>query len=282
MNSGSDWRNETVVLNDEDRQELNRASSKGNQLKWRRDGLWFKADYTGYEGLSEFVISHLLTFSDLKPEEYVLYEPVRIRYRENDMNGVSSADFLKPGWQMITVERLCRNLTGNSLSSSLWQIGNTVDRLRFLVDSVERMTDLKGFGPYLSKVAAVDALFLNEDRHLHNLAVLMDGDGHFDYCPIFDQGAGLLADTALDYPLGKDPEEMIGRVQAKTFSSSFDEQLDACESLYGRQLTFRFTRSDAERLLSSAPRYSAEIRERVLSVILFQKRKYDYLFRSGS
>ena len=26
-------------------------SSKGNQLKWENDGLWYKADYTGYEGI---------------------------------------------------------------------------------------------------------------------------------------------------------------------------------------------------------------------------------------
>lgn len=28
-----------------------RQSSKGNQLKWENDGIWYKADYTGYEGL---------------------------------------------------------------------------------------------------------------------------------------------------------------------------------------------------------------------------------------
>ena len=26
-----------------------RQSSKGNQLKWENDGIWYKADYTGYE-----------------------------------------------------------------------------------------------------------------------------------------------------------------------------------------------------------------------------------------
>ena len=28
-------------------------SSKGNQLKWENDGIWYKADYTGYEGLAD-------------------------------------------------------------------------------------------------------------------------------------------------------------------------------------------------------------------------------------
>ena len=37
-----------------------RQSSKGNQLKWENDNIWYKADYTGYEGLAEYMISHLL------------------------------------------------------------------------------------------------------------------------------------------------------------------------------------------------------------------------------
>ena len=41
--------------------------------------------------------------------------------------------------------------------------------------------------------------FLNEDRHTHNITVLMNGKGDYAYCPIFDNGAGLLADTTMDY-----------------------------------------------------------------------------------
>ena len=30
-----------------------RQSSKGNQLKWKNGGYWYKADAAGYEGLAE-------------------------------------------------------------------------------------------------------------------------------------------------------------------------------------------------------------------------------------
>ena len=30
----------------------------------------------------------------------------------------------------------------------------------------------------------------------------MDTEGNYDYCPIFDNGAGLLSDIKMDYPLG--------------------------------------------------------------------------------
>lgn len=49
-----------ILLND-------RQSSKGNQLKWQsQNGIWYKADYTGYEGLVEYLVSCLLGYSSLK------------------------------------------------------------------------------------------------------------------------------------------------------------------------------------------------------------------------
>lgn len=44
--------------------------------------------------------------------------------------------------------------------------------------------------------------FLNEDRQTHNIAVLMNGKGDYAYCPIFDNGAGLLAETNDIYRTG--------------------------------------------------------------------------------
>ncbi len=36
---------------------------------------------------------------------------------------------------------------------------------------------------------------------MYNIAVLMNSNGKYDYCPIFDNGAGLLSDTSLDYQI---------------------------------------------------------------------------------
>ena len=58
-----------------------RQSSKGNQLKWENNGIWYKSDFTGYEGLSEYVISHLLDFSNLRKDEFILYKPIEIKYK---------------------------------------------------------------------------------------------------------------------------------------------------------------------------------------------------------
>lgn len=158
-----------------------RQSSKGNQLKWENEGIWYKADYTGYEGLAEYMISNLL-------------------------------------------------------------------------------------------------FFLNEDRHTHNIAVLMNGKGDYVYCPIFDNGAGLLADTTMDYPLSGDVYTLMDRVQSKTICGEFDEQLDISETLYKTNLKFQFTKKDVTELLADAEDYSDEIRNRVEMIIFAQMRKYTYLF----
>lgn len=68
-------------------------SSKGNQLKWENKGVWYKADYTGYEGLSEYLISNLLCRSTLHEAEFVRYEPEQIRYRQKIYEGVKSENF---------------------------------------------------------------------------------------------------------------------------------------------------------------------------------------------
>ncbi|MBP3593837.1 MAG: hypothetical protein J6J44_04865 [Lachnospiraceae bacterium] len=258
-----------------------RQSSKGNQLKWATNGYWYKADYTGYEGLAEYMISQLLKKSTLLEEEYVLYELEEIKYKSMMYHGTKSMDFLEDDWQIITLERLFKNFFGESLYKSIYKIEKTEDRMIFLVSQVERMTGLKNYGVYMNKLLTLDALFLNEDRHTHNIAVLMNGAGKFCYCPIFDNGAGLLSDTTIDYPLEEDAYKMVKEVEAKTICASFEEQLDVSEMLYGAHLKFSFTQKDVKNLIDTASIYPKEVRGRVEEIIYAQMRKYQYLFTTA-
>lgn len=267
-----------IKLFEQDVRTNDRQSSKGNQLKWENNSIWYKADYTGYEGLAEYVISHLLEKSTLQEEEYVLYDLEEINYREVTYKGVRSKNFMKDDWQIITLERLFKNFFNESLYKSIYSIADHEERLLFLVNQVERMTGLEKFGCYMSKLFTIDAMFLNEDRHTHNIAVLMNGEGQFAYCPIFDNGAGLLSDTTMDYPLGGEVYQMMKNVQAKTISSDFDEQLDIAEKLYGDHLRFCFTKQDVKEILNKATIYSEKEKARVEKILYEQMRKYQYLF----
>ena len=48
-------------------------TSKGDQLKWKIDDRWYKADYMGYEGLSQVLVSDLLQKSTC-PFPFVEYD----------------------------------------------------------------------------------------------------------------------------------------------------------------------------------------------------------------
>ena len=257
----------------------NRNSSKGNQLKWRHGDIWYKADYAGYEGLAEYMVSGLLYYSNLRPEEYVVYKTETIRYRHQIFNGCKSPNFLPSGNQFLTLERLFHQAYGESLYVLTFKISDVKERLSFLVEMAERLTGLSNLGSYFSKLLTLDALFLNEDRHLHNIAFLLDGKENYSPSPIFDNGASLLSDLQMDYPADGDLYEMIDSVKAKTVSGSFEEQLDAAESLYGQNLHFTFGEKEISELLEKDPVYDAQIKNRVLRILLEQRRKYSYLFR---
>lgn len=267
-----------IELFEQQQKEPSRHSSKGNQLKWENNGIWYKADYTGYEGLAEYVVSRLLEHTSLKPEEFVRYEIEEIRYQNRTFLGVRSKNMLTDDWQIITLERLFKNQYNQSLHSAIWSIRNVSERLKFLCDQTTRITGISDFGPYVAKLLTLDAFFKNEDRHTHNIAVLMNRKGEYRLCPIFDNGASLLADTTLDYPLDANALELMDKVQAKTISSDFDEQLDVAEALYGRQLTFHFSREDIDFILKDAAFYSEKEKERVKTILYQQMRKYSYLF----
>ena len=102
-----------------------RQSSKGNQIKWSDGIYWYKTDYTGYEGFAEYMVSHLLQYSILKPEEYVLYETEEIEYGNQVYKGCKSRNFLEKGWQLITLERLFQAHFGESLYKAIYKIQDT-------------------------------------------------------------------------------------------------------------------------------------------------------------
>lgn len=255
-----------------------RQSSKGNQLKWENDGIWYKADYTGYEGLSEYIISGLLAYSNLKTEEYISYQTEEIYYKSNTYHGCKSKNFLPDGWKLITLERLFQSMYGQSLNRAIYSIEDYGNRVSFLVEQTIRVTGLHDFGIYLSKLLTIDALFLNEDRHTHNIAVLLDDMGKYHYCPIFDNGAALLSDTTMDYPMNGNMEEMMEEAKAKTICQDFDKQLDMVEQIYGKHIEFNFDRKDVDKLLSEELYYPTQIKQRVKNIIINQRRKYQYLF----
>ncbi len=252
-------------------------SSKGNQFKWYKDGIWYKIDYLGYESLSEILVSRLLHTTNLK--SYVHYEPEKVLWEDRVYQGCKSATFLRDKEEFWTCERLFYKYYGSSFAKEL--AGRTPeDKIRFFVEETEHLTGITGFGKYVACLLEVDALFLNEDRHTHNIGVIKQADGAFRPCPVFDNGAALFSDIRNDYPLDMSLEKCFQKIQAKPFTADFDTQLEIAEDLYGQQLFFDFSKWDLEHLLSPYEEvYGAEICGRIKEILYIQKRKYQYLGR---
>lgn len=267
-----------IELNESNIKLFEQHSSKGNQLKWEKDDLWYKADYTGYEGLAEYIVSRAFMKSSLGSDEFVIYELEQIKYKRTILNGVKSNNFLEDDWQIITLQRLYQTKYNRNLMEDIWHIQSVEERVIFLVQRVEELTKIQGFGEYLSKMLAIDALFLNEDRHMHNIAVCMNTKGEFKLCPFFDHGASLLADITLDYPLEDNVYDLINDVKAKTICQNFDEALDTVEKLYGQKIHFNYTSYDINMWLEDAENYSDKIKDRVKDILCSQMKKYGYMF----
>lgn len=240
-------------------------SSKGNQPKWFVNGVWYKADHMGYEGLAEVVISKLLAKTNI--ENFVSYEPVKIEFGYHNRNGCYSHNFLKKGYELIPLERLHRLYKKIGLSKKLQEFDNAKDRIKYTVDFVESVTNIKNFGKYLTAMLEIDAFFLNEDRHTNNIAIIRNPDtNEFSLCPYFDQGLSLLSD--LDgFWLDGNTDKHIMRVTAKPFGT-FKTQVFAAQELYGKQFKIDFSIADVDNILDELKEYyNAEIISRVRYVI---------------
>jgi hypothetical protein len=221
-------------------EKIAETSSKGNQEKWFDEDTkqWYKLDQFGYEALSETLISILLEKSNIEkdtPFNFVRYEPVRLIVHNRERTGCVSDNFLKEGQSVITINHLLSRVLGCSLKDKLLSLTSDKKRTAYLAETTKDCTGLDYFGEYVTLLFEIDSLFLNDDRHLNNIAVIKMGD-KYDYCPIFDNGAGLLSDTRLS-PMDIEPKALISSLRARPFNMSFTRQMNTARAVYGKQLS---------------------------------------------
>lgn len=215
------------------------TSSKGNQEKWydKDTNKWYKLDQFGYEALAETLISNLLEKSNIKQNtlfSFAKYEMEKLKVHGRERTGCSSDNFLKEGESIITLSHLFSRSLGGSLKTTLEKLPSDKKRIQYIAEETTKITGLKEFPQYLTLLFEIDALFLNDDRHLNNIAVI-EKDGKYSYCPIFDNGAALLSNTQLS-PMDIEPKGLIKEVVARPFNTSFTRQMNTARELYGRQL----------------------------------------------
>ena len=260
-------------------EKIAETSSKGNQEKWYDGGRWYKLDQFGYEALTETLISRLLERSSIEqdtPFRFTRYQMERMNVHGRERTGCSSENFLKPGQSIITLSHLFKRTGTVPLRDILARQTSDKKRIAYLAETTAELTGLELFPQYLTLLFEVDALFLNDDRHLNNIAVL-EQNGRYDYCPIFDNGAGLLSNVQMS-PMDIDPKALIAIQRARPFNTTFNRQVGTVRSLYGYQLRMpKLTRAEIRAELAPLLIYYAErdrgiITDRVCETILMRQR----------
>lgn len=262
-----------IKLDETHRVQVNRNSSKGNQLKWKKGDTWYKADFLGYEALAEFVISLLLEKTNV--HDYVQYQIKNMEYAGHTYIGCCSKDFLQRDEVLITLPRLFNLYLGEDVYMECERLDRTeADCIKYVVDNVIRITGIEDFGEQLTLMLELDAFFLNEDRHFHNMAVIYNEQTKtFRSCPIFDNGGALFSDMSISYSGEKSMDECRNIIKAKPFSPSFADQVEAAQSLYGGQFQYWFTEEDIHAAMEKAQTanlYSSDIIERVENILIEQ------------
>lgn len=261
-------------------EKIAETSSKGNQEKWFEHGRWYKLDQFGYEALAETFTSVLLEHSNIErdtPFHFTRYRMERLHVHGRDRTGCSSESFLLSGKSIVTLSHLFRQYLGHPLKEELERLSSDKKRIAYLAEETAAITGLREFPEYLTLLIEIDSLVLNDDRHLNNIAVI-EQEGRYDYCPIFDQGAGLLSNVQFS-PMDIIPQALIRELCARPFNTTFNRQLHTAQGLYGKQLQLpRFTRDELMQELLPLLEYYASrdrglIADRVCETILLRQKE---------
>lgn len=191
-----------------------KSTTKGTQIKYKKDNYFYKLNRHGNEGFVEYLVSRLLINSTLPDYHFVSYEYCVI----NDRLGCRSKNFLSNSSdEFMSINSLYSKVTGkDNLSDYLCLLGSASERLNYILDLVEIFgINRMAFKDYINLLVQLDMLIINTDRHPHNYGVIYNNSTNsFSICPVFDNGLSLNTDR-------------LGNNSSCTISGSFTEQVIA-------------------------------------------------------
>lgn len=113
------------------------GSSRGSQIKFYKDGYWYKIDEAGPEGIAEALVTLVLNHSSLSEQEYVKYEMCNIHYSGKTYKGCRSKNFLNEDEQFLSYEHIYQMLSGKNLSEEIIHLANPEERIRLILTELK-------------------------------------------------------------------------------------------------------------------------------------------------
>lgn len=239
------------------------GSSIGTQKKYYEKGFWYKQNNVGYEGTAEYLASKVLSCSNIS--EFVEYEQCRV----NGKNGCRSANFLSENESFISLQRLYDTYHGGQLSERIRMLDSIKERIQFVTDFVLDTTGLD-IREQLGKIASLDMLILNTDRHFNNIGIVVDGKRNcYRNAPVFDNGNALLSNV-LEFPFEVDIQQNIEKAVGQPFAANLERQ--AMELGFG----FKVNYAELQKVLQQEPD------SRALETLQIQLNRYESLLKDNT
>lgn len=263
-----------MISVDSFKEVLNESSSKGNQHKFYKRGMWVKIDNQFcYEGLAEEFIS---LFEDcIYNFPHVSYKCEEVEYNDNLYLGCYSYSMYNNlDISFISFRKLFRQ---NNISLNIFVKDEDVAMSIFnVVKQIYKLTSIDTL-EYLGRLIMLDCLVINEDRHYMNLGICQNiKTGTFGLAPCFDNGSSLFC-TNWTYRKRKTLEENIQSAMsvARPFSKFYDKQLDAVLKLGCKPLIV--SKSRVNYLLSNYSNnlYPDEVVKRIKEVLINRLNYYE-------
>lgn len=253
---------------------LNESSSKGNQHKFYKDGIWVKVDNQFcFEGLAEEFVS--LFEECIYDFPFVKYKSEVIEYNDNPYLGCYSYNMYNNlDVAFISCRRLFRQ---NNIPLNIFVKDEDISKnILNVVDKIYKITSVSTL-EYIGRLLMLDCLIINEDRHYMNLGVCQNiKTGDFGLAPCFDNGSSLFC-TNWTYRKRKTFAENIQSAKsvARPFSKFFDKQLNAVLKLGCKPLVI--DRSKVNWLLSNYYNnlYPDEVIKRIKDVLVNRLNYYE-------
>ena len=145
------------------------ASGMQSKRYDRDENIWYKQDYLGTEGLSEYAASMLLQESSVP---HVVYNPCSFMMGNREVIGCKSDNFLNDGERLVSTYELIEQELHIDIAKEISHMEDVEDRIKFFVDTVVNLTGYEKFGEYLTNLLQLDAVTKNDDRHFNNIAVI--------------------------------------------------------------------------------------------------------------
>ena len=190
------------------------STSDGSQIKYYKDGFWYKTDHFGGEGIAEHLATLVLRNSSLPASAYVSYEKVLI----NGGSGCKSRSCLSEDEELISFYRLWANIRGGDIATFLQKMDYD-DAIETTLHFMKEHTGLD-LHRYLADNLAFSAFIRNEDLHFNNLWIVMNGDTYRE-APILDNGKSMFVGNERYRP-DRPMAENLKVSFAKAFSGDFD------------------------------------------------------------